>query len=123
MRQPRKRVLFVEDNEDILFMLTTVLRLAGYDVAAATSPAEGLEIALKRHFDLFILDVIFAEGSGLALCRELRATYPETPAVIYSAGAMAADREAALRAGARAFVPKPNTDELVETLRSILLEG
>ena len=113
----------MEDNEDILVMLTAVLRFAGYDVVSATSPAEGLEVALSRHFDLFILDLMFAEGSGFDLCRELRATYPETPAVIYSAAAMGADREAALRAGARAFVAKPGTDELVKTLRGILLEG
>lgn len=120
MHEPHQRILCVEDNEDICLMLTTVLGQAGYDTASATRPAEALEMAGREPFDLYILDTRFGEESGLDLCRALRAAHPETPVVFYSAAVFDSDREAALRAGARAYVTKPGTDELVEAVRNIL---
>jgi CheY-like chemotaxis protein len=116
LRQPPKRLLCVEDNEDICFMLTTVLGQTGYDVSAAAGPGEALAAAGREHFDLFILDTLFAEGNGLDLCRALRASHPDTPVVFYSAAAFDSDREAALRAGACAYVVKPGTEELMEAV-------
>lgn len=101
-------------------MLTTVLGQAGYDTTSATEPAEALEMAGREHFDLYILDTRFGEESGLDLCRALRASHPDTPVVFYSAAVFEADREAALRAGARAYINKPGTDELIEAVRDIL---
>ncbi len=120
MYEPRKRILRVEDNEDICFMLTTVSGQAGYDTASATRPADALEMAGLEHFDLYILDTRFGGESGLDLCRALRAAHLDTPVVFYSAAVFDADREAALRAGARAYVTKPGTDELMEAVRDIL---
>ena len=113
----------MEDNEDICFMLTTVLGRSGYEAVSAAGPAEALEAAGRGHFDLFILDLWFSEGSGLDLCRELRAAHPETPVVFYSGAAFDSDREEALRAGADAYVTKPGTDELVEVVRRLLGAG
>ena len=123
MRQPPPCILCVEDNEDIGFMLTTILGRAGYDVASAAGPEEALEVAARKHFDLFILDAWFEEGSGLDLCRALRVSYPGTPVVFYSAAAYDSDREAALGAGACAYVTKPDIEELVEAVCRALDAG
>lgn len=123
MPQPPNRVLCVEDNEDICFMLTTILGRAGYNVSAAANPAEALRAVGREHFDLFILDTWFGGESGVELCRSLRAAHPDTPVVFYSAAAYDSDREAALRAGAFAYVTKPGTEELVEALRRALNAG
>ena len=123
MPQPPKRVLCVEDNEDICFMLTAILGQAGYDTASADGPGEALSAAGREHFDLFILDTMLGEGSGLDLCRALRASHPDTPVVFYSAAAFDSDREAALSAGACAYVTKPGTEELVEAVRRALAAG
>lgn len=120
MPVPPKRVLCAEDDEDICFLLTTALGRAGYDVSTSASPAEGLETAGREHFDLFILDAVFDEGNGLDLCRALRAAHPDTPVIFYSAAAFDSDREAALRAGACAYVTKPDTAELVEVVNRVL---
>ena len=120
MPQPPKRVLCVEDNEDICFLLTTILGRAGYTVSAAADPDVALELAGLEHFDLFILDTVLKNRSGLDLCRALKAAHPDTPVVFYSAAAFDFDREAALRAGASAYVTKPGTQELLETVRRTL---
>ena len=123
MRQPPKRVLFVEDNEDIRFLIITALGYAGYDAAAAAGPAEASELAGRGRYDLYILDTKLGGRSGIELCRELRATSPATPVVFYSAAAYETDREEAMRAGACAYVAKPGTGELLEAVRVALGDG
>jgi len=110
----------VEDNEDIAFLLYTALQREGYDALITYSVAGALMLAGREEFDLYVLDVMFAEGSGLDLCRALRETRPATPVVFYSAAAFDVDREAALRAGACAYVTKPGIEELVATVRRLL---
>ncbi len=101
-------------------MLMTILGHAGYDTASAPRPAEALETAGREHFDLYILDTRFGEESGIDLCRTLRAAHHGTPVVFYSGAAFDSDREAALRAGACAYVTKPGTEELLSVVRRLL---
>jgi DNA-binding response OmpR family regulator len=121
--QPPKRVLCVEDNEDISFLLYTVLKREGYDAVTTYTVGDALMLAGREDFDLYILDVTFERGSGLDLCRALREARPDTPVVFYSAAAFDSDREAALRAGACAYVTKPGIEELVEAVRRALDAG
>ena len=120
MRQLSQRVLCVEDNEDICLMLSALLMSEGYEPVTASTAGDALALVGRDQFDLFIVDTWLGDISGVDLCRELRTARPGTPVVFYSAAAFEADREAALRAGAHAYVTKPGTDELVETLREIL---
>lgn len=62
-----------------------------------------------------ILDARFPDGKGLSLCSQLRQLDPHTPIVVYSGAVYGSDREEAERAGATAFVPKPDIELLVET--------
>jgi DNA-binding response OmpR family regulator len=121
--QPPKRVLCVEDNEDIGFLLFTLLKREGFDAVVTYTVGDALMLAGREDFDLYILDVMFESGSGLDLCRALREAHPNSPVVFYSAAAFDSDREAALRAGACAYVTKPGTEELVETVRRALDAG
>ncbi len=123
MRQPPKRVLCVEDNEDIGFLLYTVLKREGFDAVITFTVGEALKLSGREEFDLYVLDATFESGSGLDLCRALKEACPDTPVVFYSAAALDSDREAALRAGACAYVTKPGTDELVEVVRRVLVLG
>lgn len=123
MPQPPKRVLCVEDNEDIGFLLYTLLKREGFDTVTTFTADEALMLAGREQFDLFILDTSLESGSGLDLCRRLREAHPDTPVVFYSAAAFDSDREAALRAGACAYVTKPGTEELVEAVRRTLDVG
>ncbi len=123
MRQPPKRVLCVEDNEDIGFLLYTLLKREGFEAVLTFTVGEALRLSGREEFDLYILDVAFESGSGLDLCRKLREAHPDAPVVFYSAAAFDADREAALRAGACAYVTKPGTGELLEAVRRALDAG
>lgn len=123
MPQPPKRVLCVEDNEDIGFLLYALLKREGFDAVITYTVPDALMLAGREEFDLYVLDVTFEGGSGLDLCRTLREAHPETPVVFYSAAAYDSDREAALRAGACAYVTKPGTDELVRVVRRELDAG
>ena len=113
----------MEDNEDIGFLLYTALRTHGYDPVITYTAGDALMLAVREEFDLFILDTWLGEKDGVELCRELRAACPDTPVVFYSAAAFDADRQAALRAGACAYVTKPGTDDLLETVRRALGAG
>lgn len=120
MPPPPKRILCVEDNEDIGFLLYTALRARGYDPVITYTAGDALALAGREEFDLFILDTWLGEKDGVELCRELRDARPDTPVVFYSAAAFDSDREAALRAGACAYVAKPGMDELVEEVRNVI---
>ena len=120
MPQPSKRVLCVEDNEDIGFMLYAVLKREGFDAVVTYTVGDALTLAGRQEFDLYVLDVMFGEGSGIDLCRALRDAQPDKPVVFYSAAAFESDREEALRAGACAYVTKPGTEKLVEAVRRAL---
>ena len=61
---PSKRILYIEDHEDSREMLTLLLKNAGHTVSTATSIADGLSLAKRERFDLYILDSRFADGSG-----------------------------------------------------------
>lgn len=120
MPQPRKRVLCAEDNEDICFMLSSLLKGVGYDTVTTFTAGDALMLAGRDEFDLFILDTRLGGQSGVELCRELRDVRPDTPVIFYSAEAYDSDREAALKAGACAYVTKPGTEELVEAVRRVV---
>lgn len=110
----------MEDNEDIGFLLYKVLKREGFDAVLTYTVIDALMLAGREGFDLCILDVTLENGSGLELCRTLRESHPDTPVVFYSAAAYDSDREAALRAGACAYVTKPGTTELLKVINRIL---
>jgi len=121
MDSSKKRILFVDDDEDICVAMTEVLGLSGYEVTPAQSLAVGLSLAKARRFDLYILDQKFPDGSGIDLCRQIREFDPETPILFYSAYAREVDREAARAAGAQDYLKKPTSlDHLEESISTLL---
>jgi DNA-binding response OmpR family regulator len=107
----RKRILFVEDHEDIWEFVGGCLE--EYTLICVREFDEGLLLAQQRYFDLYILDNLLSGGSGVELCRLIRAFDPHTPILFYSACADASDKQAAYSAGAQAYLTKPvGFDEL-----------
>jgi DNA-binding response OmpR family regulator len=106
--QSKKRILYIEDHKDSREMLAVMLRCDVYEVATATSAADGLSIARLEQFDLYILDSRFTDGTGLDLCRQIRAYDPGTPIIFYSSLAFASDIQAGLAAGAQHYLIKPD---------------
>ena len=113
------RILFVDDHEDTRFLISYLLHAWGYEVVAAESVGQGLELARGGSFDLYLLDSRFADGSGTELCEGIREFDKETPIVFYS-GDHPSRLKKALDCDAQGFVLKPGFDALPRELERAL---
>lgn len=84
-QQPQKRVLIVEDEADILALMTFVLERAGYEVVCVTAVAEARAAISLYVFDAALVDLCLPDGSGDEVVGILRAESPETWIVVTSA--------------------------------------
>ncbi|WGS24052.1 MULTISPECIES: response regulator [unclassified Bradyrhizobium] len=103
------RILYIEDNEDNIYMVSRRLRRKGYDVVVACDGAEGIALAKSQLPDLILMDLGLPVVDGWEVTRRLRAA-PETaaiPVVALSAHALPEDRERALASGCNDFITKP----------------
>ena len=123
MAQPKCRILYVDDHEDSAEMLKLLLAPMNYEVQPAHSVEQALELARAIQFDLYVLDKGLPDGSGLELCRQLNKLTPGVPCVFYTGDAYSVHREEAVAAGADAYVPKPDIDQLIETVNHFLAES
>jgi DNA-binding response OmpR family regulator len=121
MNNPQNmRVLYLEDDEDSRDLVRFTLRLSGFDVETAITVEEAEQMARDREFDLFLLDGLLPCGNSLELCRTLHRLDPVKPVVFYSALGFAADVRKGLDAGASAYLVKPYSGDLPETLLKII---
>jgi DNA-binding response OmpR family regulator len=103
-----KQLLVVEDAPEVVALLLLTLEPARFVVTVADSLAKGRVAAQASPGpDLVILDVDLPDGSGLDLCRELKAARPRLPVMALKIGALARSRREALAAGADVFLPQP----------------
>jgi len=102
---PQKHVLCVDDDLDNCEIVAAVLPEISFTFAHRF--ADGKALIDSRLFDLYLLDNWLPDGSGLDLCREIRRTDANRPVVFLSAAAYARDHEAAMEAGASAYLDKP----------------
>ena len=114
------RILVVEDDPTIARVVTTALRSAGFEPAAASRGDDALAMAQGHAFDLVVLDLTLPGLDGLDVCRRIRET-SEVPIIILSARGEEVDRILGLEIGADDYVTKPfSPRELVARVRSNL---
>ena len=118
------KILYVEDNDDNVYMLKMRLELLGdYEVLAAENGEKGCEMAATEQPDLVLMDLEMPVVDGWEATRRLRDN-PQTrdiPIIALSAHALAGEREKALAAGCNEFDTKPiEFDRLVATIRQLL---
>jgi len=110
-------VLVVDDEPDLVATYRRLLRRHGLQVVSASSRAQALA-TLPR---LLIVDVGLPDGDGLDVVRAVRALPTPTPVIVITAMTSTTMREAAMSAGASAFISKPfSTEALSNLVRSIL---
>ena len=103
------RILYIEDNEDNIFMFTRRLSKRGYQVVIARDGDVGISMAHSERPSLILMDLDLPIVDGWEATRLLKAS-PETshiPIIAVSAFAMAVDRRRALDAGCDDFFAKP----------------
>jgi len=103
------KILYVEDNEDNIYMLERRLKRAGFDVLIARDGAEGVAMARAELPGLILMDMGLPVLDGTEATRQIK-TAPETkhiPVIALTANAMTGDREKALAAGCDDYDTKP----------------
>jgi two-component system response regulator RegX3 len=114
------RVLVVDDEENITFLLGSALRHFGFDVTTAATGRQGLDAVRSNDFDLVLLDVMLPDGSGYDVCRELRAA-SRVPIIMLTARGEETDRIVGLELGADDYIVKPfSAREVVARIRAVL---
>ena len=82
-----KKILVVDDDVDILFVIEQLLRLKGFDVRTHTTGLGVPDIVIKYAPDLILLDVMLPGKKGTEVCKELKVINPDTPVILFSANA------------------------------------
>jgi DNA-binding response OmpR family regulator len=115
------QVLIVEDDPKMAAIIERCLRKAEYETEVAATGDQALWAVLHHAPTAMVLDVMIPHPSGIEVCRHLRGRGWTGPVVVVSARSSPADRDAALRAGANAFLGKPfGLNELLETVGGLI---
>ena len=115
-----KRVLCVENDADTRYMLKRKLGFSGFEVVGAPDVDAALRLMGRERFSLYVLDGGLRSVKGLSLCEQIRSADARTPIVIFSGHGYASDIEAGMLAGANAYLVKPDSSELIPTIRRLL---
>jgi CheY-like chemotaxis protein len=117
------RILYVEDNDDNIYVVKSRFTRAGFTVLVATDGEQGVALAASEQPDLILMDLRLPVLDGWEATRRIKAR-PETrhiPVIALTAHAMAGDREKALAAGCDDFDTKPvELPRLMEKVRALL---
>lgn len=109
-----KRILLVEDEENLRETLKLNLELEGYFVEAVSDGEAAVRSFDKARFHLLILDIMIPQISGLDVCKTIRLKDGDTPILFLSAKHTAQNRVEGLKAGADDYLVKPfNLEELL----------
>lgn len=103
-----KRILIVDDDEDLVNMLSEQLKLhEEFQVVTGLSAADGLEITKDNNFDIILLDVGLPDMDGREVCRLMRRAGVRAPIIMLTGADTDADTILGLDAGANDYVTKP----------------
>jgi len=100
-------ILLIEDDNGLVFTLSDRLTAEGYNLQTASDGRSGLQMALRHHFDLILLDVMLPEKTGFEVCRELRRNNIQTPILMLTARGQLDDKITGFKLGADDYMTKP----------------
>ena len=115
-----RRILVVEDNDDLAHLLEIHLQDLSYEVELAFDGDKGLAKAESGEYDLVILDIMLPGTDGLEICRRLRSKDSYTPILMLTSKSSELDRVLGLEMGADDYVTKPfSIRELLARVKAI----
>ena len=120
------KILYVEDNEDNIFVLEKRLKRQGHTVVIARDGVSGVQLAALERPDVILMDLSLPVLDGWEATRQIKAALQtrHIPIIALTANAMTGDREKALAAGCDDFDTKPIVmPRLLDKLRALLSGG
>ncbi|MUN62590.1 response regulator [Kocuria sediminis] len=118
---PEAKLLVVDDEPNILELLATSLRFAGFEVVTAANGRDALAKAESEDPDLAVLDVMLPDMDGFSVTRKLRAAGRHFPILFLTAKDETEDKVTGLTVGGDDYVTKPfSLDEVVARIRAVL---
>ena len=120
-KTPEAKLLVVDDEPNILELLATSLRFAGFEVVTAANGRDALLKAEAEDPDLAVLDVMLPDIDGFSVTRKLRAAGRHFPILFLTAKDDNDDKVAGLNVGGDDYVTKPfSLDEVVARILSLI---
>ena len=118
------RVLFVDDEEELVGAVVERLELRNIDATGATSGEQALALLKEHSFDVVVLDVRMPGLGGLHVIRRIKSSYPNLGVVLLSGHGSSEDVNEGLRLGALDYLQKPvDLDTLIHLLREAASRG
>jgi DNA-binding response OmpR family regulator len=110
----KSRILLVEDDQNLGFVIKDNLEISGFEVQLCADGNEGLNKFSTQTFDLCVLDVMLPKLDGVSLAKEIRLLDQNVPLIFLSAKSLKEDKIAGFKAGADDYVTKPfSIEELI----------
>lgn len=119
----KSRILVVDDEPDVIKIISVRLKAAGYDVITAEDGQEGLLKARTEKPDLVLLDLMLPKVDGFQVCRMLKydENFKSIPIILLTARTQEADKQAGKDVGADAYIEKPfDYKELLTKIEELL---
>ncbi len=119
MSQPKRSVVLVDDDSEVVWGLGRCLTRAGFAVSTCTDGAEAVELLRSREFDVLVTDVQMPGVNGLALIEWVRENRPRSQVVVMTAFGSPQVKQVSLSKGAGLYLEKPVDPQfLIEIIRS-----
>ena len=119
--KPEAHLLVVDDEPNIVELLSATLRYEGFEVSVATTGNEAVQVAERVKPDLIVLDVMLPDLDGFSVVRRLRGAGREVPVLFLTARDAREDKVAGLTVGGDDYVTKPfSLDEVIARIRAVL---
>jgi putative two-component system response regulator len=120
-----KRILVVDDDENILSLERTILEQKGFDVTSAGGGAEALALLGEKTFDLVLLDVMMPEVDGFTVCRKIKEDprLKDVPVIFLTAKGGGEALAEGFESGAIMYINKPFTANKLLTIVNTMLEA
>ena len=120
-----KRILVVDDDENILNLERTILEQKGFEVTSAEGGAEALKLLGEQTFDLVLLDVMMPEVDGFTVCRKIKedARLKDVPVIFLTAKGGGEALAEGFESGAIMYINKPFTANKLLTIVNTMLES